>query len=163
MTVVVGYLAGKDGLAALHLAVGAARALQTSLTVATIVPKPWPTPSPAKIDAEYAQWSEQLAADSRAEAQRHLSAVAEGLPVSYQRLAHQSASRGLIEVVENVDADALVLGSSPAGQVGQVVIGSTADRLMHSSPVPLAISPRGYRGSRRGSPPRVTCVSPAAN
>ena len=36
MTVVVGYLAGKSGAAPLHLAVGAARALRTTLTVATV-------------------------------------------------------------------------------------------------------------------------------
>ena len=51
MTVVVGYLAGKSGTAPLNLAVGAARTLGTSLTVVTIVPKPWTTPSPARVDA----------------------------------------------------------------------------------------------------------------
>lgn len=35
MTVVVGYLTGKAGASPLHLAVGAARTLQTSLAVAT--------------------------------------------------------------------------------------------------------------------------------
>ena len=64
VTVVVGYLAGKSGTAPLHLAVGAARTLRTSLTVTTIVPKPWTTPSPARVDAEYAAWADQLAADS---------------------------------------------------------------------------------------------------
>ena len=59
MTVVVGYLAGKSGTAPLSLALGAARTLHTSLTVATIVPKPWTTPSPARIDAEYAAWLAQ--------------------------------------------------------------------------------------------------------
>ncbi len=58
-------------------------------------------------------------------------------------------SGGLLEVVErDSDADVLVLGSSANGALGQVVVGSTADRLLHSSPVPVAISPRGYRGSR---------------
>jgi nucleotide-binding universal stress UspA family protein len=40
----------------LHLAVGAARTLGTSLTVATIVPKPWLTPSRGRVDAEYEEW-----------------------------------------------------------------------------------------------------------
>ncbi len=43
-----------------------------------------------------------------------------------------------------------MLGSSADGKLGQVVVGSTTDRLLHSSPVPVAISPRGYRGSRAG-------------
>ena len=62
MTVVVGYLAGKSGRSALYLAVEAAQVLKTSLAVATVVPKPWTTPSPARIDAEYATWADQLGA-----------------------------------------------------------------------------------------------------
>ena len=31
-----------------------------------------------------------------------------------------------------------------------MVVGSTTDWLLHSSPVPVAISPRGYRGARSG-------------
>ena len=160
MTVVVGYLAGKGGLAPLHLAVEAARTLKTSLTVATIVPRPWTTPSPARIDAEYAQWAEQLAADSAREAHRYLGGPARGLDLSYQKWAHRSVSGGLLEVIESLDADLLVLGSSANGQLGQVVVGSTADRLLHSSPVPVAISPRGYRGSRKGALARITCAYP---
>jgi nucleotide-binding universal stress UspA family protein len=41
-----------------------------------------------------------------------------------------------------------------------VVIGSTADRLLHSSPVPLAIGPRGYRGSKTHGLTRITCAYP---
>jgi nucleotide-binding universal stress UspA family protein len=160
VTVVVGYLAGKGGLAPLHLAVEAARTLKTSLTVATIVPRPWTTPSPARIDAEYAQWAEQLAADSAREAHRYLGEAARELDLSYQKWAHRSVSGGLLEVIGSLDADLLVLGSSANGQLGQVVVGSTADRLLHSSPVPVAISPRGYRGSRNGALARITCAYP---
>jgi len=160
VTVVVGYLAGKSGTAPLHLAIGAARTLRTSLTVTTIVPKPWTTPSPARIDAEYATWADQLAADSAKEAQRYLATVPDGLTVSYHSHAHRSVSGGLVQVVEEFGADLLVLGSSANGQLGQVVVGSTADRLLHSSPVPVAIAPRGYRGARTGTLTRITCGYP---
>jgi nucleotide-binding universal stress UspA family protein len=161
VTVVVGYLAGKSGTAPLHLAVGAARTLRTSLTVTTIVPKPWTTPSPARIDAEYASWANQLAADSAKEAQRYLATMCDGVEVTYHSHAHRSVSGGLVEVVEEVDAEALVLGSSANGQLGQVVVGSTADRMLHSSPVPVAIAPRGYR-TRAGVLTRITCGFPGA-
>lgn len=159
MTVVVGYLAGKSGAAPLHLALGAARTLGTSLTVATIVPKPWTYPSPARVDAEYAAWADQLAADSAREAQRELAAMPHDLEVSFHSHAHRSVSGGLVEVVGELDADVLVLGSA-GGQLGQVMVGSTADRLLHSSPVPLAIAPRGYRGARGGVLTRITCGYP---
>lgn len=160
MTVVVGYLAGKSGAAPLHLAVGAARSLRTSLTVATIVPKPWTTPSPARVDAKYAAWADELAADSAREAGRYLDSLHPGIEVGYHSHAHRSVSGGLIEVVSERDAELLVLGSSASGQLGQVVVGSTADRLLHSSPVPVAIAPRGYREPRGGMLTRITCGYP---
>ncbi len=160
MTVAVGYLAGKSGTAPLHLAAGAARTLRTSLTVVTIVPRPWTFPSPARVDAEYAAWADQLAADSAKEAQREIEAMAEPVEVRFHSHAHRSVSGGLIQVVGELDTDVLVLGSSASGQLGQVVVGSTADRLLHSAPVPVAIAPRGYRGPRGGRLTRITCGYP---
>ncbi len=157
MTVVVGYRAGKVGLSGLHLAVRAARTLGTSLTVATIVPKPWLTPSLARVDAEYEHWADHLAVDSAKEAARHLHNLADGIEVTYVHRAHRSVSGGLIEVVEEVNPEVLVLGSLPSGGRGQVVIGSTADWLLHASPVPVAISPREYR-SYTGKWTRLTCA-----
>lgn len=160
MTVVVGYLAGKSGAAPLHLAVGAARTLRTSLTVVTIVPKPWTFPSPARVDAEYAAWADQLAADSAREAQRELAALGEPIEVNYHSHAHRSASGGLTEVVDELGAELLVLGSSASGAHGQVVVGSTANHLLHSCPVPITIATRGYRIPRGGRLTRITCDYP---
>ncbi|CFD01770.1 amino acid ABC transporter [Mycobacterium tuberculosis] len=145
VTIVVGYLAGKVGPSALHLAVRVARMHKTSLTVATIVRRHWPTPSLARVDAEYELWSEQLAAASAREAQRYLRRLADGIEVSYHHRAHRSVSAGLLDVVEELEAEVLVLGSFPSGRRARVLIGSTADRLLHSSPVPVAITPRRYR------------------
>ena len=160
MTVVVGYLAGKSGAAPQNLAVGAARTLGTSLTVTTIVPKPWTTPSPARVDAEYAAWADQLSADSAREASRYLDAMPHRIEVRYHSHSHRSVSGGLVEVVTELNAEVLVLGSSANGQLGQVVVGSTADRLLHSSPVAVAIAPRGYREPRDGMLTRITCGYP---
>jgi nucleotide-binding universal stress UspA family protein len=160
VTVVVGYLAGKGGVSVLHLAVEAARTLKTSLTVTTVVPRPWLTPSPARIDAEYGEWADKLAADSQQEAARCLAPIAGGLEVIYHKAAHRSVSGGLVDAVTELKAQVLVLGSASSGQLGQVVLGSTADRLLHSSPVPLAISPRGYRGSDSGRLRRITVGFP---
>jgi len=160
VTVAVGYLAGKGGRSALYLAVEAAKTLKTSLAVVTVVPRPWMTPSPARIDAEYAQYADQLAANSAKEAQQCIDSLDDGLEVSYHKVAHRSVSGGLLEAVEELKAEVLVLGSAADGRLGQVVIGSTADRLLHSSPIPLAISPRGYRGSKVGGLSRITCAYP---
>src|ERR1700709_2555207 len=137
MTVVVGYLAGKAGLSALNLGAEAARTLKTSLSVVTVVPKPWTTPSPARIDAEYAQYADKLAADSASQAKQCVGKMDPDLDVSFHKYAHRSAPGGLLAAVEELKAEALVLGSAADGRLGQVVVGSTADRLLHSAPVPL--------------------------
>jgi nucleotide-binding universal stress UspA family protein len=158
MTVAVGYLAGKAGRSALHLALEAAKTLDTSLVVVTVVPKPWTTPSPARIDAEYAAWADQLAADSQREAQRCLDQIGQGVKASFKKVANRTAGEGLLAAAEELEARVLVTGSSSNGALGQVVLGSTTDWLLHSSPVPVAISPRGYRGARSGGLLRVTCA-----
>ena len=160
MTVVVGYLAGKAGTSALNLGVEAARTLKTSLAVVTVVPKPWTTPSPARIDAEYAQYADKLAADSATQARQCVAALDDTLEVSFHKYAHRSAPGGLLQAVADLKAEALVLGSASDGSLGQVVVGSTADRLLHSSPVPLAICPRGYRGSKSHRLTRITAAYP---
>ena len=158
MTVLVGYLAGKCGHAPLNLAVEAARALKTSLTVVAVVPRPWMTPSPARIDAEFAAYANQLGSDSEREAREYLATIAAGIDVSFVQVASRTAGDGLLEAVEQTGADVLVVGSSSSGALGQVVLGSTTDWLLHASPVPVALSPRGYRGSRTGTLERVTCA-----
>jgi nucleotide-binding universal stress UspA family protein len=158
VTVAVGYLAGKAGRSALHLAVEAAKTLNTSLVVVTVVPRPWTTPSPARIDAEYAAWADQLAADSQREAQRCLDQIGQGVDVSFKKVANRTAGEGLLAAAEELEARVLVTGSSSNGALGQVVLGSTTDWLLHSSPVPVAISPRGYRGARSDKLIRVTCA-----
>lgn len=160
MTVVVGYLAGKGGLAALNLGVEAAKTLKTALAVVTVVPKPWTTPSPARVDAEYAQYADRLAGDSATQARKCIESLDATLEVSFHKYAHRSAPGGLLQAVDELKADVLVLGSAADGRLGQVVIGTTGDRLLHSSPVPLAISPRGYRGSKTHGLTRITCAYP---
>lgn len=158
MTVVVGYLVGKAGRSALHLAVEAAHTLKTSLVVVTVVPRPWTTPSPARIDAEYATWADELGSRSHQEAQKCLDRIADGLDISYHKFASRTAGEGLLDAAEQLDAAVLVTGSSSNGALGQLVLGSTTDWLLHTSPIPIAISPRGYRGAKAGKLVRVTCA-----
>jgi nucleotide-binding universal stress UspA family protein len=160
VTVAVGYLAGKGGRSPLYLAAEAAKTLKTSLTVVTVVPRPWMTPSIARIDAEYAQYADQLAADSAKQAQQCIDSLATGLDVRFHKVAHRSVSGGLLEAADELKSEVLVLGSAADGKLGQVVVGSTADRLLHSSPVPMAISTRGYRGSKAGGLTRITAAYP---
>jgi nucleotide-binding universal stress UspA family protein len=59
-------------------------------------------------------------------------------------LPGNSAPSALHRAAEERDAGLLVVGSRPRGRVGRLVPGSTAERLMHGAPCPLAIVPHGW-------------------
>ncbi len=70
---------------------------------------------------------------------------AEGVAVESVELNNTSAARALHEAAEERDAGLLVVGSTDRGTVGRVLVGSTAERLMHGAPCPIAIVPHGWQ------------------
>ncbi|TWH75401.1 universal stress protein family protein [Modestobacter roseus] len=63
---------------------------------------------------------------------------------------------GLIEAVGDYRARVLVLGAAATAPPGRFAAGPVAERLLHSSPVPLALAPRGWAGQT--PPTRLTCA-----
>jgi nucleotide-binding universal stress UspA family protein len=61
-----------------------------------------------------------------------------------EAIADPSAPHALHSLAEAAGAALLVVGSTRRGPVGRVVPGSTGERLLHGSPCPVAIVPRGY-------------------
>jgi nucleotide-binding universal stress UspA family protein len=71
----------------------------------------------------------------------------EGIDVDFRPLAGSSAARALHEAAEELGAALLVVGSTERGRMGRVLPGSTAQRLMHGAPCPIAVVPRGWQRS----------------
>ena len=165
MTIVVGANPFGDAHGAIDLGVTLARTLPEAtganvLVIATVVPPGWTVPSMAKVDGEMQEWIRARAEEAEAAALAFLEDRAEGLTIEFVRLRERSTPRALAALAESRDATALVLGSSPDGPDGRVVVGSTADYLLHSSPVPLAIAPKSYRcapGPTGVAAHRLTC------
>jgi nucleotide-binding universal stress UspA family protein len=67
-----------------------------------------------------------------------------GIQVQCKRLQSTSAARALHEAAEAEDAGLLIVGSSRRSAAGRVFPGSTAERLMHGAPCPLAVVPQGW-------------------
>ena len=150
MTIVVGANPFGDAHGAIDLGVTLARTLPEAtganvLVIATVVPPGWAVRSMAKVDGEMREWVQTRADEAEAAALAFPGDRAEGLAIEFVRLHERSTPRALAALADARDATALVLGSSPDGPEGRVVIGSTADYLLHSSPVPLAIAPTSYR------------------
>lgn len=158
MTVVVGYTPSKGGRGSLDLALQLAHALGADLTVVTVVPRQWATPSMARVDAEFGEYARQVGEESERQARDYLSETTVRIDVAYRVVPGRSIANALVGAVEEAGASVLVLGSSADGQVGRVVVGSTADKLLHASPVPLAISPREFRSTAADGVTRVTAA-----
>ena len=138
-------LAGFDGTPsgedALALAAACTRVLGTSLVVATVHPAPAPISS-AHVDAEWVA-NRHRHAEKILDGARHR--LADVQPVDYRVVASSSAAHGLHDAAEEVDASLIVVGSSSQAAQHRLLAGSTADRLLAGSQVPVAVAPSGFR------------------
>ncbi|HVH23708.1 MAG TPA: universal stress protein [Pseudonocardia sp.] len=141
MTVVIGLPRDERAPAAVHLGSLLARSLGEDVVVCTVLPQPWP-PGFGRIDAEYQEFLDQ---DAQAALARAREVMPGDVTADYQVVKARSASAGLLEVAEERGAGLVALGSSTGGAFGRVAFGSVAERLLHSSPLPVALAPRGYR------------------
>lgn len=69
-----------------------------------------------------------------------------------------SPARALQEIALDRDAGLIVVGSSHTGRLGRVLPGSTAERLLHGSPCPVAVVPRGYRSAPAHRTGMIACA-----
>ena len=154
MTLVVGFAPDGRGRAVLHLAGMLARSSGDDLVVCAVIPARWP-PSPARVDQEYQAELERVAQDALEQARARLP---RDIPAQYVVRHARSAPAGLLAVAEEHDASVLVAGSSATGSSGTVSLGSATSRLLHSSPVPVALAPRGFRCRPDARVERVTAA-----
>jgi nucleotide-binding universal stress UspA family protein len=129
-----------------------ARSLGDDLVVCTVVPPPWP-PGMGRIDAEYQDYLDRSAKEA---IERARELVPPDVPAAFVVQRARSTPAGLLEVAQEHGASLLVLGSSTAGVLGRVAFGSVADRMLHTSPLPVVLAPRGFRGRSDATVRRVT-------
>jgi nucleotide-binding universal stress UspA family protein len=141
VTLVVGLRRGQRGRAALHLAAMIARSVGEDMVVCTVLPAPWP-PGAERIDAGYQGYLEREADEALDGARQQLSGT---IRAEFTIVRARSIPGGLLDVVAERDAGLLLIGSSAAGVFGRVAFGGVAERLLHSSPVPVALAPSGFR------------------
>jgi nucleotide-binding universal stress UspA family protein len=61
-----------------------------------------------------------------------------------------TAARGLARAVDELDPELIVLGSTRRGKTGSALLGTTAERVIHSSSCPVAVVPNGYEPPEGG-------------
>ena len=135
--IIVGYDPKSSDLAPVAFALRAARFTGAPLVVASVG---------SRAGEHHAHTEEDLhhpAGAALDELQRNLDA--EGVALEGLQLESTSAARALHEAAEERDAGLLVVGSTNRGAVGRVLVGSTAERLMHGAPCAIAIVPHGWQ------------------
>jgi nucleotide-binding universal stress UspA family protein len=135
--IIVGYDPKSSDRSPVAFALRAARFTGAPLVIASVGSRPEAHEAHVEDDLG------QAAGGALAELQRDLDA--DGVAVESVELENTSAARALHEAAEERDAGLIVVGSTNRGAVGRVLVGSTADRLMHGAPCSIAIVPHGWR------------------
>jgi len=65
-------------------------------------------------------------------------------------LEERTVGGGLLKAIEQFEPQLIVLGSSTRGSVGKVLLGGTAERVIHDADCPVAIVPHGYTRPEQG-------------
>ncbi len=152
MKLVVGYLATPGGADAVALAARLARTLGAELELCIVLPPERAVPSRMSsgdfddhLGEQAQKWLSDAAIPDDVVARSHISFA-------------DSFADGLLKEIARLEADAIVVGGSGGGLAGPLSLGSVVNELLHSSPVPVAIAPRGTRHSDVERVREVTCA-----
>lgn len=128
------------------LALGARLAEATGARPVVAVVHPESPPGAGHVDAEWAALMREQAGEllQRARAVLGDSDTA-GAGADYRAVGSRSAAHGLDGLAEELAASAIVVGSRRDGPLRRILVGSTAERLLHGAPVPVVVAPRGHR------------------
>jgi nucleotide-binding universal stress UspA family protein len=144
MRAVVAYRGRDDGGESLELAAMLRRSTGAALRVVGVYPPVSDYPSMARADLEYRDWLSGLADVAREDVRARLWPD-EADEIPYERVSSTSVAAGLVQAAESDAADVIVLGCARTAVSGSLMLGSVGSRLLHSSPVPLLLSPHGYK------------------
>jgi nucleotide-binding universal stress UspA family protein len=136
------------------LASALAKTFGATVDVVLVVREELPDGHPGR--AEYQQLLIRKGKEWIAQATSALSAA--GVPANSNVLVGESYSESLIAFAEEKDSDLIVIGGARDGIFGGHVIGSVAGALLHGSPIPVALAPRGYA---EDPPATITSVTAA--
>ena len=156
MHLTVGYLAtptGDDGVA---LAAALAKTFDASVDVVLVVRQELPDGHPGR--AEYQQLLVERGEGWISKAIDAL--TAKQVSASSSVLVGESFAESLIGFAEQKNSDLIVVGGARDGFFGGHTIGPVTGALLHSSPIPVALAPRGYADDPDNGIAAVTAAVP---
>lgn len=161
LRVLVAWRNDASGAEALQFAAWLARTTPICLRAAMVFTRPWPTSSLNKMGNKYQKWLKKKSAACATAIKKEL--LSADVPKEYWDeefsifLDGTSETALLTQAATSFQADLVVLGSHAGAPKGRFRAGSTADAMLHSSPLPLGLTPRSVKLSKRGVT-RITCA-----
>jgi nucleotide-binding universal stress UspA family protein len=140
MHLTVGYLAtptGDDGIA---LASALAKTFVASVDILLVIREELPDGHPGRL--EYQKLLLDRGEQWVSKAVAALAAV--GVTAGSTVTVGESFAQSLIDFAEEKSSDLIVVGGARDGFFGGHTIGPVTGALLHSSPIPVALAPRGY-------------------
>lgn len=151
---VVAYEPTDRGAEAIELGVALARLTHAELRLCLVLHRS--TTVPAKVGASASDFDALLEEQGGAWLAAAVALVPSDLVATSHVLWAHSTSEGLIAAALEFNSDRIVVGAARGGILNRFTIGSVANSLLHASPVPVALAPRGYRAPDAVT--RITCA-----
>ncbi|PQZ94552.1 universal stress protein UspA [Arthrobacter sp. MYb227] len=157
MKYVVGCTEDKRGREAISLALALAKSLaapmHAEIELVHIIRGAEPSHAISASERAYQEF-QQLAAHKWM--QRALALIPSALTARIHLRFADSMAQGLLEAVTDFKADMVIIGAASTGPFRRFTVGSVANALLHSSPMPVALAPSGYLPPREIT--RITCA-----
>ncbi|WP_346922135.1 universal stress protein [Glutamicibacter creatinolyticus] len=156
MKYVIGCTDDERGRAAISLALTLARSLaeldQVELELVHIIHGVSPEDASTQSEKVFQQYQLETA---QTWMKRSLDLVPSSINAQARVRFADSMAQGLLESVSSFNADLVIIGAASHGPLRRFTVGSVANALLHSSPVPVALAPTGYLPPRHLT--RFTC------
>ncbi|HET6918584.1 MAG TPA: universal stress protein [Jiangellaceae bacterium] len=120
--------------------------------VATVYPEEHPLGG-ERIDVEWATYVRE-----QAEIIQDNARAAVGDAALYSNIASTSAAHGLADLAEDVEAAMVIMGASREIGLARSLLGSSTERLLHGTTVPVTVAPPSWR---QAAPDRISRIGVA--
>lgn len=154
MRYIVGYTADRRGAEAIALAAALARTQGAALDLIHVLDNPSPMTATYPPERSFQQI---LAGKAESWLDEGLALVPDDVEAAKHVRYADSFAEGLIEAAQEFEASLIVVGAARQGLLRRVTVGSVANALLHSSPVPVALAPSGYANAA-GTVSRMTAA-----
>jgi nucleotide-binding universal stress UspA family protein len=144
--ILVGYCPDSHDRSPVDFAADASRFTGAPLVVAVV--HPGGSPLARLAGGEFGHASDGAGREALEQLQSALRA--EGVAAEFHAVEDSTPARGLAAAIEELRPALIVLGSSGRSKAGRVMPGSTAERVIHGAPCPVAVVPRDHERPANG-------------